>query len=230
MTHTGTVRVLTWNLHGGVGLDGVRDYSRAIGCIAGMDVDVAALQEIDGRSWEDAGSIADGFARQLGLHGVFAPSIETTNGNYGQLLLSRWPFRSTEINDISMPGCEPRRAIVATIQTPAIALRILATHLGLKMRERSKQAQRLAEIVSQSETATIMLGDFNDWSRFQGGRGLLERALPAFTRHRTFPSRSPLFALDRIYCSPAGLLRSSRVVKGAGMISDHLPVVAELVT
>ena len=228
MTHAGSLRVVTWNLHGGVGLDGIRDYQRLMKCLASLDVDIAALQEVDGRLWEEAGNVAEAFQHYLGLHGVFAASIESPDGHYGQMLLSRWPFRSSEIHDLSVPGSEPRRAIVATIQTMSGGLRIIATHLGLKLRERRIQAERLSDIVSRSQTPTILLGDFNDWARFQGKRGLLERVLPSYTRHRTFPSRSPLFALDRIYCHPAGLLRSSRVVKGAELLSDHLPVVADL--
>jgi endonuclease/exonuclease/phosphatase family metal-dependent hydrolase len=228
MTHSSGLRVLTWNLHGGVGLDGVRDYGRLMNCVASLDVDIAALQEVDGRLWDEAGTVADAFQHHLGLHGIFAAAIESTDGHYGQMLLSRWAFRSSEIHDISVPTCEPRRAIVATVQTASGGLRIIATHLGLKVRERRIQAERLHEILGRSQMPTILLGDFNDWSRFQATRGLLERMLPSYTRHRTFPSRSPLFALDRIYYQPAGLLRSSRVVKGARMLSDHLPLVADL--
>lgn len=228
MTHSNSLRVLTWNLHGGVGLDGIRDYARLMNCVASLDVDIAALQEVDGRLWDEAGTVADAFQHHLGLHGVFATAIETADGHYGQMLLSRWPFRSSEIHDISVPTYEPRRAIVATVQTTSGGLRIIATHLGLKVRERRIQAERLSEILGRSQMPTVLLGDFNDWSRFQATRGLLERMLPSFTRLRTFPSRSPLFALDRIYCHPAGLLRSSRVVRDARMMSDHLPIVAEL--
>ena len=103
MTHSNSLRVLTWNLHGGVGLDGIRDYARLMNCVASLDVDIAALQEVDGRLWDEAGTVADAFRHHLGLHGVFATAIETKDGHYGQMLLSRWPFRSSEIHDISVP-------------------------------------------------------------------------------------------------------------------------------
>lgn len=222
------MRVLTWNIHGGVGMDGVRDYMRAINYLSEIAADVIALQEVDGRSLAAASSPFDDFRLKLGLHALSAAAISTRDGDYGQLLLSRWPFVAREIHDISIAGCEPRRAIEATIRTGHGAMRIIATHFGLRVRERRQQAEQIRDIVCRSELPTVLLGDFNDWNRFQIKRGLLEKTLPAFTRARTFPSRRPVFALDRIYCRPTGLLGAYRVVKAASIISDHLPVVAEL--
>ena len=60
----------------------------------------------------------------------------------------------------------------------------------------------------------------------------LHRAAPPgvlTTRSNTFPSRIPLFAMDRIYTR--GLrCNSSSVPRGAAWarMSDHLPLVAEL--
>lgn len=228
MTGSG-IRVLTWNIHGGVGMDGVQDYTRAIDCLMGLDADIVALQELEGRNFAAAIPPFEHFRQRLGLHALPVAAISTADGDYGQLLLSRWPFVTTEIHDISLPKYEPRRAIVATVRTRLGALRVIATHLGLRTRERRWQAERLCEIAALSDQPTVLLGDFNDWNRFQLNRGLLERAMPAFTRARTFPSRRPVFALDRVYCRPFGLLGASRVIKGASVISDHLPLVAELI-
>ena len=223
------IRVATWNIHGGVGLDGVRDYSRTLECLVALEADIIALQEVDSRKWEASVALFDDFRHRLGLHGVAAHAIRAKDGDYGQLLFSRWPIVHSVEHDISYPGCEPRRAIEAFVQTAAGRLRVIATHLGLKRRERGRQVLRLADVVSDSKCPTVLLGDFNDWSRFQLGTGVLERALPAFTRERTFPSRSPLFRLDRIYCRPSALLGATRVIKSGWFISDHLPVVADLV-
>jgi endonuclease/exonuclease/phosphatase family metal-dependent hydrolase len=48
------------------------------------------------------------------------------------------------------------------------------------------------------------------------------------TVHPTYPSRFPLFALDRIYCRPANLLKTSHTFSAARLASDHLPVVADI--
>lgn len=228
MTTATSLRVLTWNLHGGVGLDGVRDYSRALDCLMEIEADIIALQEIDGRRRQSTVTPFQIFRQRFGFHGIFAPAISAPDGDYGQLLLSRWPLTGSDIHDISMPGCEPRRAIATTVQTGFGGLRVIATHLGLRLRERRKQAEILCKLADRSNLPTIMMGDFNDWTRFQMKLARLERIMPAFTRERTFPSRSPIFALDRIYCRPHGLLGTSRVVKSARLLSDHLPLVADL--
>lgn len=95
------------------------------------------------------------------------------------------------------------RAIVATVRTRLGALRRIATHLGLRTRERRRQAEQLCEIAAHSDLPTVLLGDFNDWNRFQLKRGLLERAMPAFTRaHITF--------------TPAGIRARSSLLPAVG--------------
>lgn len=229
MTKAGGIRVLTWNIHAGIGMDGVQDYARSMDVLAQLGADIIALQELDGRKLAGTPSPFEDFRMRLGLHGLPAAAIASKDGDYGQLLLSRWPFVASNVHDISLPGLEPRRAIEATVRTGNGVLRVIATHLGLRAGERRKQAEQLCRLLYRSELPTVLLGDFNDWNRFQIKRGILENAMPAFTRARTFPSRRPIFALDRIYCRPAELLGASRVISDASGISDHLPVVAELV-
>ena len=59
-------------------------------------------------------------------------------------------------------------------------------------------------------------------------RRSLARALPAYTRHATFPSVCPLFQLDRVYVWPRAALLESHTDLEARRISDHLPVIADI--
>ena len=72
------------------------------------------------------------------------------------------------------------------------------------------------------------MGDFNDWLWAGSVRRRLARALPGYTRHRTFPSAWPLFHLDRIYLWPRRALLHSYTDPQARMISDHLPVISDV--
>ncbi len=47
MTSTAAVRVMTWNIHGGMGPDGRHDLERILSLIRRADPDVLALQEIE---------------------------------------------------------------------------------------------------------------------------------------------------------------------------------------
>lgn len=221
-----TVRVMTWNIHGTIARRRPWDLSRVIAFIRRIDPDIVALQEVDSRRRDTDPFIA--LQETLGSHGVEAKSIATADGEYGQVLISRWPLQDAEIHDISYPEFEPRRVIKADIATPRGPLRVLATHLGLAIRERQGQAKRLLDIAGRAPATTIVMGDFNDWFWAGSVRKKLSWEFPGRTRFRTFPSFCPLLRLDRIYCRPARALVASFVDPMARAISDHLPVIADV--
>jgi endonuclease/exonuclease/phosphatase family metal-dependent hydrolase len=226
--HPPTVRVMTWNIHGALGRNRRFDLVRVVELIRGWEPDIVALQEVDSRRARTVGDPFEFLQSELGRHGIGAKSIQTTDGEYGQMLLSRWPFGGSKVHDISWPEREPRRAICAEVETPAGPLRVIATHLGLSLRERGAQTRKLLDIVDGGAKTTVLLGDFNDWFWAGSVRGPLAEALPARTRHRTFPSIRPLLRLDRVYCRPEGVLVNSFVDRKARFISDHLAVIADV--
>jgi endonuclease/exonuclease/phosphatase family metal-dependent hydrolase len=224
-----TVRIMTWNIHGTVGFNPKFDLTAAVELIKRWDADIVALQEVDSRRAFACGS--DPFAvlqQALGTHGIGAKSITTADGEYGQMLISRWPIATSEIHDLSYPEREPRRAVRAEITTPLGLVRIIATHLGLSIRERRSQAKALLDMVGRATMTTVVVGDFNDWFWPGSVRSALSRELPGYTRYRTFPSRLPLLRLDRIYCRPGPALIRSYIDVTARACSDHLAVVADI--
>ena len=224
-----TIRVMTWNIHGGVGTDRRLALERITETIERLDPDVVALQEVDSRRTVPGGRSPFELLREaVGEHGVEAKSISTADGDYGQILVSRWPLSGSQVHDITHGQCEPRRAIETTVHAATGNLRMVATHFGLSLAERRTQAERLVRIARQHTAATVMLGDFNDW--FWPGSLLraLRHEMPARTRHATFPSRCPIFRLDRIFCWPPEILLHSFVDRAARSASDHLPVLAEV--
>ena len=166
--------------------------------------------------------------RALGSHGVGARAISTADGDYGQALISRWQLVNTEIHDLSFRRREPRRAISTDMVGPFGSMRIVATHLGLSLRERRSQINKLLAMLGGRDDPTLAMGDFNDWFWAGSVRRNLARVLPDCSRHRTFPAVLPLFALDGIYLWPSGLLVASRTDPEARTLSDHLPVIADI--
>ena len=224
-----TVRVMTWNIHGGVGTDGRFDLGRIVETIERHRPDVVALQEVDSRWTIAPAQTAFAVLRAaVGEHGVEAKSIVTADGEYGQMVVSRWRFGASEIHDLTIAKREPRRAIEVEIAAPGGTFRLVAAHFGLSLRERRHQARRLVAIARTHPTTTVMLGDFNEWFWPASLRGALGRELPARTRYATFPSWYPLFRLDRIFCWPPQALRRSFVDHAARRASDHLPVIADI--
>jgi endonuclease/exonuclease/phosphatase family metal-dependent hydrolase len=223
-----TLRIMTWNIHGGVGPDGRYSLERITETIARLNPDVLALQEVDSRRRTEASPFA--LLRQaVGEHGIEAKSISTSDGDYGQMLVSRCPLNAIEVHDITHADREPRRAIETEVHCGHGRLRVVATHFGLSIAERRTQAKRLVAIARRHPVATVMLGDFNDWFWPGSLRDALRHELPGRTRHATFPSWLPMLRLDRIFCWPPHILRRSFVDRRAWRASDHLPVVADIV-
>jgi endonuclease/exonuclease/phosphatase family metal-dependent hydrolase len=223
-----TVRVMTWNIHGAVGRNPRFDLAGVVELIQRWDADIVALQEVDSRRGPSHENPFELLQDTLGHHGIGAKSITTADGDYGQMLMSRWPFTVSEIHDLSLPDREPRRAVKVEVETPLAPVRIIATHLGLSIRERRNQARTLLGIAGDRSMTTMIIGDFNDWFWPGSVRSALSRELPGYTRYRTFPSRWPVLRLDRVYCRPAEALIRSYIDGHARHCSDHLPIIADI--
>ena len=224
-----TLRVATWNIRGGVGLDGRYDLARIVALVKRAEPDVVAFQEVDSRRASGTGEHPFALLRHaFGEHFVEAKSIIGADGDYGQILISRWPLANIRLHDISVPGREPRRAIEADVVSPAGPLHVVATHLGLTFRERRDQTRTLVAAAARVPHTTVMLGDFNDWIWRGAVQKAIHRELPGRTWHRTFPSWWPLIRLDRIYCRPRDAVLASWTDRAARGASDHLPVFADV--
>jgi endonuclease/exonuclease/phosphatase family metal-dependent hydrolase len=223
-----TARILTWNIHGGIGSDRRYDLMRIIALIRRHEPDIVALQEVDSRGHDPHNLPIAALKSSLGSHAAEAKTIVAEDGHYGHVLISRWPMEHVQLHDLSIGRREPRCAIEAVIRPPQGLFRVVATHLGLGLGERRRQIARLVDLAGRHHEpeGCIMLGDFNDW------HGEVRRALtglmPAWSLLRTFPARRPIFKFDRIFCRPPGALGRCWSDPEAGRASDHLPVIAEL--
>lgn len=222
------VTALTWNLHGFVGQDGRFDPERIRRILVALDPDIAAFQEVVGA---DHG--VDGFSllRSLlpGRSAVAANVERRIHGEYGQILLSRFPIRRHLEVDLSVPGREPRRAIDAYLDVPGGSIRVICTHLGLAGPERRYQVGELRGLVAADPAVdTLLLGDLNDWRMDGIAERRLSPLLGSGTRLRTFPAAWPLLPLDRLWFRSEQRVMQARLVREAGRASDHLPLLAEI--
>jgi len=228
------LRVATWNVHGGAGRARAARPARLGRCadlLRRHAPDLVALQEVDTRGWNAADG-ADAFALladAVGAHRVEARSIVAADGDYGQMLVSRWPLAEPRIHDISVDRCEPRRIVEATLFAPFGPVRVLATHLGLGSEEHRRQARHLARLVAERPPwPTLVLGDFNDWRPWQRLDRLLAGLRLEATRHRTFPACLPLLPHDRVWCCDGLVIAGSRTDPAGRHLSDHLPLLADI--
>lgn len=223
------VVVASYNVHSAVGTDRRFAPERIAAVLDEIGADVVALQELEVRGDVD---VLMHLREHGGWRALAAPTMRQAHGGaFGNGLLTHFGVRDTRRHDLSVGRREPRGALDAVLDCAGAPLRVIATHLGLRPSERREQIGRLLDAVRGGPNLpTVLLGDLNEWwLRRQSLRWLHEHfgEAPACP---TFPSRWPLFALDRVWVAPAVALREVRVHKSrlARRASDHLPLVATL--
>jgi endonuclease/exonuclease/phosphatase family metal-dependent hydrolase len=224
--------VLSYNIHQCVGLDGRRDATRIAGILKEVNADVVGLQEVH--------SAYDGtfeayqtryLAEATGYNVVNGPNVTKENSEYGNILLTRHEVVRVRRLDLSVPGREARGAIDADIAIGDRMVRVIVSHLGLGIRERRYQAERLIALLGQEKTMpVIVMLDLNEW--FPVGAPIL-RFNEEFGKApclRSFPSVCPLFSLDRVWVKPRAALVGIQTHKTpvTRVASDHLPIVANI--
>jgi endonuclease/exonuclease/phosphatase family metal-dependent hydrolase len=223
------LRVATWNIHDALGRDGKRDVARVARVIASLGAPVVGLQEVscapDGACDVAALASATGFGWRA------IPTRGAADLKHGNALLTSLPVTSVQSHDLSIEGREPRAALQADVVWQNRRLRVVVTHLGLRAGERRLQVAQLLDAVrDEGADVTVLLGDINEW--FMWGRPLrwLHGRFGVHAAPRTFPSRLPLLALDRVWAHPRNTMSSIGAFSSgeARMASDHLPVVATL--
>ena len=227
-----SLRVATYNVHGCIGTDRRHDPDRVASVVGELDADIVALQE-----FTYAASVAietrepvelvalDGYECALG------PTRQIATRCFGNALLTRHPIVEVHRLDLSIDGREPRGALAATVDVGGTHVHLLATHLGLRVRERRFQVQQmLSYLESVQHSLVVVLGDINDWLPLRSVVHVLDRRLGAAPRLRSFPSSRPMLSLDRIWIHPAAALKGMFVHRSAlaRRASDHLPVVADI--
>ena len=229
------VRVLTYNIHHGEGLDGKIDLERIARIIKNSKADLVALQEVD-RNTKRSGGVDQ--AKELGrltdMHYVFGKAIEYQGGEYGQAILSRWPISSHKVHTLPQrPAREQRIALVSVVESPIRGLKFVSTHLDHQIEAvRIEQAQALeANFDAARSLPSILAGDFNATPESETMKKLFQHWQDAAASHAapTIPSENPTRRIDYVLLRPQG----SWKVLGAEVLdepiaSDHRPVLLAL--
>jgi endonuclease/exonuclease/phosphatase family metal-dependent hydrolase len=237
---TQKIRVATYNIHKGRGLDGRTRVERIARVLEAIDADIVALQEVvshEGFTIED--HQAGYLAQQLGYSYIIGETRKHRGGVYGNVTLSRWGFEQTRHVDLSVSGREERGVLRTDIRLGPRLVHVFNAHLGTGHLERRKQATRLLDrdLLKALDISgpRIVLGDFNEWTR-----GLVTRTLSGefhltdlrihLPRSRAYPSGLPLLSLDHIYYDHHFRVESAHFHRSrlSLIASDHLPLVADL--
>lgn len=217
----------SYNIRAGLGTDWRRDPIRSLKTINALEADIVTLQEADFRLGHRPAALPrDTIDTYTGLTPLPVAQNDHSIGWHGIAVLTRPDVQHTDIHHIPLPGLEPRGALVVDFD---FGLRLVAVHLGLLRRDRRAQMSHIRDFVGRlDDRPTVMMGDFNEWSKRKGFEPLSDyTVMPA---GRTFPARLPMGQLDRVVhchrCSVTPLAVTKHNARHHA--SDHLPIRAQL--
>ena len=225
------IRLASYNVHKCLGMDRRRQPDRIVAVLASLDADVVALQEVDHRLGGRPAALPPGM---IAAHTDLSPLPYALGpqslGWHGQTILVRRSLSVSAIRRLELPGLEPRGAILAEVETADGPIRVIGAHLGLIRRYRLMQFAAIRAALSRRAVMpTVVLGDFNDWSR-RGSGEILGTGYRMHVPGASFPAPRPVGSLDRVlvgqglHLIDAGVYRTAP----AHIASDHLPIWANL--
>lgn len=229
------MRVATFNIRSGRGLDDRVDLDRIAHVMRATGAEIIGLQEVD-RGLARTGNTdqAGELARLTGMWVAFHPTIERGEGDYG-IALATSAECETRFDHLPRLGDEePRGMVTATVE----GLRVVNTHLAWQRAPRRPQIERLAELLRTIEEPTVVMGDLNTSGRHL--RALVEGGMshdPA--RRRTYFGGlgNPAAMVRRIRVHGTMSRHFDHVLAGGGArierswtiptdASDHVPLAA----
>jgi endonuclease/exonuclease/phosphatase family metal-dependent hydrolase len=242
---TDTLRVMTYNVHSCIGMDGKLAPERIARVIARYAPDVVALQELDvGRARTEGMDQAHLIARYLEMDFHFHPAMHIEEESYGDAILTHLPMRLVKAGTLpglsGKPRLEPRGALWVAIEMNGIEYQVLNSHLGLLPRERRVQAEALLgpDWLGHPDCRgpVVLCGDFNALPSSPVCRQLRTRLhdaqieLESHKPRRTFFGRFPTARIDHVFVDPAIDVLDIEVpdTELARVASDHLPLIVEL--
>lgn len=223
-----SLKVMSYNIHTGIGVDGKRDLERIARIINEQDPDFVGLQEVDHMvtrtGWTDQ---MDELARYTGMHPIFAPTIEFQGGLYGiGALVKNKPIRSYTIPLLDKD--EPRVLLVMEYENYLL----LNTHLPLNERSRATAINDIGRMANVYGKPTILTGDFN---ATPDSKEITDMAanwtILSDTKKFTCPAENPSITLDYIMGYKMDGVKykvTNFKVLNEPDASDHLPVYLEV--
>lgn len=237
------VRIVTYNIHSCIGLDGRLSPSRIARVLAMTRPDVVALQEVDVR--RDRSGLAhqaELIAHALEMELDFHPSFEIEDGQYGNAILSRFPMRRRKA--AALPRLsdrhEARAALWVELEVAGRPLNVVMAHLGTSSAERLRQVEELLGPNwlqhPDCHAPVVLCGDFNVLPGSRAYRrlaaGLRDVQVVAEGHHplRTWFGPFPLTRIDHVFIGEGLRVRQVHIPRTslARVASDHLPLAVDL--
>src|SRR5215510_14114482 len=160
-----TLRVMTYNIHVGVGMDKKLDLQRIANVINAAQPDLVGLQEVDRgvKRTEGKDEIAE-LAEMTKMKYAFAPNLDYQGGKYGVAILSRFPIKNTVHRMFeNKREAERRGMLLVEVDVEGKTLNFVTTHLDYQFEDsRLFETEQLLKFLDGVKGPTIVVADLND--------------------------------------------------------------------
>lgn len=241
----GRLRLLTYNVHRCLGMDGKLSPTRIARVIARYAPDVVALQEVDVKHRSTGGvDQTEHIARLLGMTGQFHPALRMKDGDYGIAVMSRYPMQLMKADVLprlrAQAYYQPRAALWVTVDVMGAPVQVINTHLSLWPEERLRQIEALLGREwlrhPRCRAPEVLCGDFNAWPGSPVYRQVsavlqdAQRAVSAHEPKHTWAGRWPLARIDHVFVGSRVRVLGIEVPTTAleRVASDHLPLIVDV--
>lgn len=242
--HT-SLRILTYNVHSCICMDGKLDPRRIAKVIDQYKPDIVALQELDvSRLRTKHTDQAHIISQFLKMEFHFHPVIHVQEERYGNAILTHLPLKLIKAGNLPLlanrPSYEPRGVIWGAVNVKGTKVHIINTHFGFRKEE---QLPQVTALLSQDwlrgiddQEPIILCGDFNFSPNTPAYNLLVERfqdlqiELNGHRPLKTFAGRFPSARIDYIFANTRINTLNIQVPRThlTRNASDHLPLIADV--
>ena len=232
-----TLRIMTYNIHVGVGMDKKLDLKRIADVINRENPDLVGLQEVDRgvKRTEEKDEIAE-LAKLTRMDFSFAPNLDYQGGQYGVAILSRHLIQKADHRKYENKRETERRGMLRVeVEIDGKKLNFVTTHLDYQFEDgRLFETEQLLRLLDGIAGPLIIAGDFNDEPKGSAYKLMLTRFEDAWIGSKakgeglTFPANQPVKRIDYIFTRATDRIRVKKAWVIDSLASDHLPLMAEV--
>ena len=223
-----TLKVMTYNIRNGNGMDKVRSYERIADVILKHNPDVVAVQELDSMTKRSNQTYVLGeVAKLTRMKDFYGPAISFSGGKYGVGILSK--KQPLKVSQHPLPGRGEKRTFLMAEFEDYI---FCCTHLALTEEDRNLSLAIIDSIAACQTKPFIIAGDMNaePGSYFVNG---LQKNYRIFNnlKQPTWPAPEPREMIDYIAVwkeHSEGLANVHTWVVEEPVASDHRPIMSKI--
>lgn len=220
------VRVMSYNVKNGIGIDDVKDIKRCVNTIREVNPDVVAIQEVDSMTRRNKYYVLGKMGELLGYHTYFGKAIPYQGGSYGVGVLSKKPALS--VKTYPLPNNKEARVLLVVEYEKYY---MLCTHLSGVPRKlgRGIQVDIIRDVVSKLDKPAFIAGDTNARPNSAPMKAFKEFATVLTDESKmTAPSHKPGKCIDYIMGANGSFKVKRDVVLYGNISSDHLPIYVDV--